>query len=67
MSNLNKKQRLLDRIARKGNLVMSNESLSLNKLSNNELLHILSELEWGISKGQINVKKQELSWSLQKK
>ena len=67
MSKLNKKQRLLDRIARKGNLLMSNESLSLNELSNNELLHILSELEWGIIKGQIIVKKQELSWSLQKK
>lgn len=67
MSKLNKKQRLLDRIARKGNLVMSNESLSLNELTNNELLNILSKLEWGISKGQITVKKQELSWSLQKK
>jgi len=67
MGKLNKKQRLLDRIARKGNLLMSNESLSLNELSNNELLHILSELEWGIIKGQIIVKKQELSWSLQKK
>ena len=67
MGKLNKKQRLLDRIARKGNLLMSNESLSLNELSNNELLHILSELEWGVIKGQIIVKKQELSWSLQKK
>ena len=67
MTQLNKKQRLLDRIARKGNLMLSNESLSLNELTNNELLHILSELEWGISKGIMTVKKQELHWSLEKK
>ena len=67
MSQLNKKRRLLDRIDRKGNLMLSNESLSLNELTNNELLHILSEIEWGISKGMMTVQNQELSWSLQKK
>ena len=67
MSQLNKKRRLLDRIDRKGNLMLSNESLSLNELTHNELLHILSEIEWGISKGMMTVQNQELAWSLQKK